>query len=611
VSTRHRHQRGQAVVVVSAAMIALLAMLALVLMGGSLYWERRHLQELADSGALAGSIQAGGLCSLAQAQTVANGARNVLEAQLGPASPPSVTGGCTAPGYVFTYTFTNGATAAVNWPYSGGQNDKVGVTMRHSMGLQLAAFVGSSATVVASAVAQASNFKSPLNYAVFAYDGVTCGGSSVNFIRGSVYSGTTIDTSCGWYVEEVKNGSTFIDYGDILAYDTQPGWERGGGQCLGTGPVGNAICADGYEISGHPTATCATNYPAGTEYVDTGQLVPIGGVVPNPKPCPGISVPAPSWSLTPDPNSGPSALNQNGAPCPVGGASISDTSYPQVNVPGGRGPVARASNGNVTPRAVPAPTLGPDGLYHFHPGCYAWIDVANVPGGTAVLDPGFYHFNGFYVPSGKNADPSAVAAGGIALATSNSRILGRGVTLEFANPAGGASSFSGSQIEPAQGNPSACGGGQSCYMGADPAAPVAGYTYFSAPCSSNDPSLDSRCPTSTVPSWCLQVGTSSSGSPVYDLSCYDVLVWAPPPPGPPAPIGGSLWFKGQGSYEWAYGIIQWPGNCGWSANGSSVLIGELICDTVSIQGGTFASGPAVQYGSTAKNVRPNEASLLA
>ena len=598
-------------VVVAAAMVGMLAMLALVLMGGSLYWERRHLQELADSAALAGSIQAGGLCSPAQAAAVAQSASSVLAAQLGPPAAPSVSGGCASTGYVFSYVFPNGITAAVNWPYSGGQNDKVGVTMTHSLGLQLAAFVGNSANVVASAVAQASNYKSPLNYAVFAYRGIVCGGSAINVIKGSVYSGTTVDTSCGWYVQEVRTGATVIDFGDILAYEQQPGWQRGGGRCLAGGPVGNAICSDGYEISGHPTPSCATSYPAGTDYVDAAQLIPVGGVVPNPVPCPGGSVPAPQWNLTPDPNTGPSALKQNGAPCPVGSPAISDTTYPQVTVPGGKGPVARASNGTVTPKAVPAPKLGSDGIYHFQPGCYAWIDVANVPGAMAVLDPGFYHFNGFFIPSGKSADPSAVAAGGIALGTSNSRILGQGVTLEFANPAGGASSFSGSQIEPAAGNPSACGGGQNCYLGADPGSPVAGYTYFSAPCSNKDPSLDSRCPTAGVPAWCLQVGTSASGSPIYDLSCYDVLVWAPPTPGPPAPIGGSLWFKGQGSYEWAYGIVEWPGSCGWTANGSSVLIGELICDTVSLQGGSAATGPAVQFGSTAKNVRPNEPSLLA
>ncbi len=607
MSRRHRRQSGQAVVLVAGAMTAILVMLALALMGGAVYWDRRHLQEIADSAALAGTIQAGGACTLAQAQAVADRSRDVLAAQLGPAVTSATSGGCAAGGYVFTYGFSNGTTVAVNWPYLGTRNDRVGALVRHSVGLELSAFVGNSAAIAAGAVAEASNVKSPSNYAVYAYTNITCGGASATTIVGSVYSGGTIDTNCGWYVKEEKVNGTTVDFGDILVYQSQPGWSRGGGQCTTpAGPVGNAICSDGYELTGNPNSTCAAAYPGGTEYLDPAQLVAAGGVVPNPSPCPGAHVPAPSWNLTPDPNTSPSGLKQNGAPCPVGTAAISDTTYPQVNISGAKGPVARAS------LAVPQPSKGGDGLWHFHPGCYAWIDIANVPGVTAVLDPGLYFFNGFFVATGKNADPAGIGAGGIALNAGNGRLLGEGVTLEFANPAGGASSFSGSEVI-ATGTgktPSACGSGQTCSLGADPAAPVKGHSYFSAPCARTDPALDARCPTATMPAWCLQVGSSPGGAPVYDPSCYDVLVWAPPPPGPPAAIGGPLWFKGTGSYEWVYGVVQWPGDCGWTANGSSILIGALICNTIQIQGGSVATGPAVQYGRTGKNYITAEPSLI-
>jgi hypothetical protein len=608
-----RRQSGQAVIVVALAMTAMVAMLALVLMGGAAYWERRHLQELADSAALAASITAGGDCSLVQAQAVAANASDVLIAQLGPTGPAVVSGGCTAGGYVMTYTFSDGTAVAINWPYAGGENDRVGAVVRHQIGLQLPGFVGSNANIAASAVAQADTRSRPGGYAIYAYDGITCGGAAVNVIKGSVYTGGTIDTNCGWYIQEIKAGtpSTTIDFGDILVHQTQPAWQRGGGHCLPGGPIGNAICADGYEISGTPS-TCATPYPVGTSYLDSSQLTPVAGVVPNPMPCPGDQVPAPAWNLTPDPNKGPSAINQDGAPCPVGGSLINASSYPQLTLPGAAGPVARASNGTATPaKAAPGtPTLGSDGLWHFHPGCYAWIDVADVPGGVAVLDPGFYHFNGFFVPSGPNHDPAGIAAGGVAINGSNSRLLGRGVTLEFANPAGGASSFSGTEIDPASGTPSACGNAQSCFLGADPQNPVKGYTYFSAPCSSSDLLLAAGCATAS-PGWCLQVGTSPvTGAPVYDPSCYDVLVWAPSPATPPG-IGGSFWFKGQGSFEWAYGEIEWPNTCAWSANGSSILIGQLLCDTLSLQGGSIATGPAVEFGRTGKNHFNNEPGLKA
>lgn len=598
-----QQQSGQAVVLVALAMTAIVAMLALVLMSGTAYWERRHLQELADSAALAGSIKAGGDCTLAQAQTVGDSARDVLLAQLGATGAPTISGDCSTGGYVLTYGFADGTSAAINWPYAGGENDRVGAVLRHQIPLQMPGFVGPNANIAASAVAQADGRNHPGAYALYTYQGITCGGASVTTILGSVYSGAPIDTNCSFLVEELRSGSpsTVTDYGDILVYPNQPAWNRGGGNCatLLAGKASNAICADGYEESGTP-ATCATEYPAGTSYVDPTELVPgAGGVVPNPMPCPGDAVPAPQWDLTPDPNYGPSA-RAFGAPCPVSTSVVTATTYPAYTPPGAANPVMRAST------SVGKPKKDSQGVWHFAPGCYAWIDVANVPGGVAALDPGFYFFNGFFAAG----DPAAVKAGGVALAGANSRLLGNDVTLEFANPAGGASSFSGTEIEPASKTPSACGAGQSCFLGADPTAPVDGYSYFSAPCSSSDPLLDSRCPTST-PSWCLQTGVSpDTGAPIYDSSCYDVLVWAPSPLTPPS-IGGSFWFKGTGSYEWAYGSVEWPSDCAWSANGSSVLIGQLLCNTAYLQGGTNATGPAVQFGRKGKNHFNNEPGLKA
>lgn len=598
-----RGQSGQAVVIIAGAMVALLAMVGLILMGGTSYWERRHLQELADSAALAASIKAGGDCTSTQALVVADMARAVLEAQLGPhTSGPSLSGTCPGPGWVVTYGFGDGTTAAINWPFAYHSNDWVQATLTHQIALQLPGFVGPNANIAASAIAEANSRNRPGNYALYAYRGITCNGAGITIIKGSVYSGGVIDKNCSLWVQEVKSGET-TDFGDILVYPKQPAWSQGGGNC-GTiirGKPSNAICADGYEESGNP-ATCAAPYSSGgTAYIDASQLQPgPGGVVPNPMPCPGDAVPAPDWTfaLTPDPNFGVSA-RAFGAPCPVGAP------YPTATFPGAKGPVMRASTA-VTVAAAP----DAKGMWHFHPGCYAWIDVANVPGGTAVLDPGFYFFNGYFAAG----DPSGVKAGGLALNGSNGRLLGQDVTLEFVNQPGGASSFSGTEILPASKTASACGGGNSCYLGADPTKPIDGFTYFAAPCSQADPLLEAGCPTSRS-AWCQQIGTDDKGRPKYDTSCYDVLVWAPPP-GPsnlyePAPIGGSFWFKGTGSYEWVYGAIEWPGNCAWSANGSSILIGQMICDIANIQGGTIATGPGVKFGSTGKNHFNNEPGLKA
>ena len=50
-------QRGQALVLVALAMIALMAMLALVLDGGNTFMNRRAMQNASDAGALAGARQ--------------------------------------------------------------------------------------------------------------------------------------------------------------------------------------------------------------------------------------------------------------------------------------------------------------------------------------------------------------------------------------------------------------------------------------------------------------------------------------------------------------------------------------------------------------------------
>jgi Putative Flp pilus-assembly TadE/G-like len=587
---RRRKQSGQVMVLVAGGMVAILAMVALVLMGGATYWERRHLQELADSAALAASIKAGGPCTPAQALIVADMARNVLEAQLGPrTSGPSLTPGtCPGPGYVVSYGFADGTTVDINWPLAFKSNDYVKATVRHTLPLQLPGFVGNSADIGAYAIAQANAVKHPAGFALYAYHGINCGGGGINTINGSVYSGGPIDKNCSLWVKHVDVGGATIDYGDILVYPAGQAWKQGGGDCrtVMAGKPSNAICSDGYEESGDP-ATCAAPFSTGgTSYLQPSQLVadPKTGIVPNPMPCPGDKVAGPVWDLTPDPNYGASVVAHGWGRCPVGAA------YPQVTVPGAKGPVARTN--------VAAPTKNAnDGFWHFHPGCYAWIDVANVPGGTAVLDPGFYFFNGYFAAG----DPSGVNAGGLALNGSNNRLLGQDITLEFVNPPGGASSFSGTEINPASKSTSSCGSGQDCYLGASPAQPIKNYGLLSAPCELSDPLLEPGCPTSSS-SWCVKT----------DTTCYNVLVWAPPPTSTRyAQIGGSFWFKGTGSYEWLFGQIEWPGNCAWSANGDSILIGNMICDTANIQGGSIASGPGILYGNNGNNNRKGEPGLKA
>src|SRR3979411_2171479 len=56
-TSRSRDARGQVIVLVVLALLALLGMCALVIDLGYLYWNQRHLQASADAAALAGAMQ--------------------------------------------------------------------------------------------------------------------------------------------------------------------------------------------------------------------------------------------------------------------------------------------------------------------------------------------------------------------------------------------------------------------------------------------------------------------------------------------------------------------------------------------------------------------------
>jgi hypothetical protein len=190
------------------------------------------------------------------------------------------------------------------------------------------------------------------------------------------------------------------------------------------------------------------------------------------------------------------------------------------------------------------------------------------PAGTtsaAVLDPGFYYFNG-----------SGFAGGG-GICLNSAQLMARDVTLEFVNRAG----FSSGTCAPGGG--ASCTGG--CAFGSTPCsispcppnaafdpASGGGYTWFSAPCA-QAPAGDASCPGSA---WC----------PVGDRACWNLLIWAP------RSNTGQFAIKGAAAHAWLLGSTYWPGICTDAVNGVSSIAGTIACGPLSISAGAGA-GTAV------------------
>jgi hypothetical protein len=184
----------------------------------------------------------------------------------------------------------------------------------------------------------------------------------------------------------------------------------------------------------------------------------------------------------------------------------------------------------------------------------------------AVLDPGFYYFNG-----------SGFAGGG-GICLNGGVLLAKDVTLEFVNQAG----FSSGSCTP--GGAPACTG--SCRFGSTPCsistcppnapsdAVSGGYTWFAAPCS-QAPAGDASCAGSA---WC----------PVGDRACWNLLIWAP------ASNTGQIAVSGTVARAWLLGSAFWPGTCSYAVNGTSSIAGALSCGTLSV---SAAAGAGIAVGS--------------
>ena len=440
-----RRQRGQVLVIVAVWMVALIGSAALVLLAGSVEWQRSQLQQLADQAALDAALKIGVGCSGASASTVITEADNFVATQRTRTGSLAIAGAnCTAP-YTGTDTFATGLSETVHYPYRLHQQ-QVEVVLTLSLPISFGSYMGATnTTVTRRAVAQ------QLRGATSAVSATTlsCTGGQFN-VGGSVSVSNTISLSgaCALYAHQRYDATsaTYSDLGNVSVYNPGQAWVNGGGACAAGGNAGstNAVCADGFELSGHATVGCGTS--------GTSAYLSAGNFAVNPNPCAGGKAPQPatavSSTLPPEPNTDPAAI----ATLPGGAACAAGGSYPNLVVAGTIVGTAEAG--------TPAPTKDAGGFYHFKPSCYGYIDFTSFKGtGITRLQQGAEsapqkHFLTANLPAASSAGTLLVAtarseptpnkftapAGWIAASFVNEATAGRSEIWYYPNNPGGISS---------------------------------------------------------------------------------------------------------------------------------------------------------------------------
>jgi hypothetical protein len=352
-------------VLVAVALLALIGSAALVLLAGSVEWQKNQLQELADSSALDSALKIGSGCDAAKATAVITEADNFLAARRTRTGSLVVTAGTCAAPYKGQDTFAGGLTTTINYPYRAHQQ-QVEVIMTLTLPISFGAEVGStSTTVVRRAVAQQLAGSVPAVSATT----LTCAGGQVN-VAGSVVAQNLIAQSgtCALYSHtrfDAASG-TYSDLGNVSVYTDGQSW-TGPGTCVANSNSGSssAICADGFELSGHNTPACAA---AATSFLSAGDKAI------NPNPCAAGTGPQPVAALTtnlpPEPNLD---ANATATLLPAGSVCVPLPAPVYPNIVVGASTVATGLGS--------APTKDASGFYHFKPGCYGYVDPSSLTGG--------------------------------------------------------------------------------------------------------------------------------------------------------------------------------------------------------------------------------------
>ena len=365
---RATHQSGQVLVIVAVWLVALIGSAALILLTGSVEWQRNQVQQLADQSAIDAALKIGVGCSAGSASTVITEADNFIATQRARTGALTIGAGSCAGGYAGTDTFAGNLSETIHYPYLSHQQ-QVEVILTVSLPISFGSYMGASNTnVTRRAVAQQL---SGSTNAVTATT-LSCTGGQFN-VAGSIVASNAITLSgaCAIYAHDRFDATsgTYSDLGNVSVYANGQTWVNGGGSCVV--PAG-AICADGYELSGHTSTTCGAT--------GTSAFLSAGDAAINPNPCAVGTAPLPVGPLSsrrpPEPNTDPAAIGtlqgSGGAACAPGGV------YPNIVVNG-----ATVGTG-----LGPVPLADAAGYYHFKPSCYGYLSINALTTGITNVQVG-------------------------------------------------------------------------------------------------------------------------------------------------------------------------------------------------------------------------------
>ena len=444
-----KKQSGQVMVIVAVWLIALIGSAALILLTGSVEWQRNQSQQLADQAALDAALKIGVGCTAGSASTVITEADNFVATQRTRTGALTIGAGTCSGGYAGTDTFAGGLSETIHYPYRGHQQ-QVEVILTVSLPISFGSYMGASNTnVTRRAVAQQLNGDMPAVSAT----SLACTGGQFN-VGGSVVAANAITLSggCAIYAHQRLDAasSTYSDLGDTSVYANGQSWVGGGGLCVAGANTGstNSVCADGYEVSGHNATTCGAS--------GTSAFLSAGNAAINANPCAAGTGPQPvapvSTALPPEPNTDPAAIAtlRNNAGGPLGAACNAAGVYPNITAGGtvvgtGLGPSPASADAS--------------GFYHFKPSCYGYLNLSTMAGGISARQIGAEsarqrHFITATMPAASQAGTLLVAtvsaettpnkfaatAGWVSAAEANQAGEGRSEIWYYANNPGGINS---------------------------------------------------------------------------------------------------------------------------------------------------------------------------